>query len=271
MRTMLTIASGLLIGSVAMAADIKLSDPTGDDNGPGGYTYPTDPAYPKGAFDLTAVELKTKGKEVEIAVTFNKSIEDPWESAKWQGNGWSVQMVQLYVDTDHKKGSGFTDALPGMNVKFAPDEGFEKIVIISPQPNNKMQQEIDQKAAKLKGAVVLPKKFQVKGKTIVATVAVADLGTPAVSWGMQALVGSNEGYPEKNVVFARKVNEMEGPHRFGGGCDYEGDPGFVDCLAPPAKGDKAEADAQHNALKAFKCGPNPADNALAVVPMVYGK
>ncbi|MBN2358324.1 MAG: hypothetical protein JXR83_02665 [Deltaproteobacteria bacterium] len=271
MRTMLAVVGCLLLGSAALAANIKLSDPTGDDNGPGGYTYPTGAEYTRGCFDLTGVEIKAKGKDVEIAVTFSKNIEDPWESAKWQGNGWSVQMVQLYVDTDHKKGSGLTEALPGMNAKFADDQGYEKVVVISPQPNHKMQQEVAQKAAKLKAAVVLPRKFQVKGKTIVATVDAADLGTPAATWGVQALVGSNEGYPDKNVVFARKVNEMEGPHRFGGGCDYDGDPGFIDCLAPPAKGDKTEIEAQHKALKAYKCGPNPGDNALAVVPMVYAK
>ena len=34
-------------------SEIVFNDPVGDDDGPGGYTYPTDPAYKRGSFDLT--------------------------------------------------------------------------------------------------------------------------------------------------------------------------------------------------------------------------
>ena len=33
-----------------------VSDPTGDDNGPGTYAYPTDPSFHPGAFDLTDLQ-----------------------------------------------------------------------------------------------------------------------------------------------------------------------------------------------------------------------
>ena len=33
--------------------EIVFKDPVGDDDGAGGYTYPTDPAYKRGSFDLT--------------------------------------------------------------------------------------------------------------------------------------------------------------------------------------------------------------------------
>ena len=92
----------------ALAGTVTFTDPKGDDNGPGSYVYPTDAAYKKGSFDLVDVEVKDKGAELEITLGINASFEDPWESAKWPtpGNGFSLQMFQIYVDTDGKAGSG---------------------------------------------------------------------------------------------------------------------------------------------------------------------
>ncbi len=38
----LAVAAGLLLASAATAQKVSFKDPTGDDNGPGTYTYPTD-------------------------------------------------------------------------------------------------------------------------------------------------------------------------------------------------------------------------------------
>src|SRR5688572_21768659 len=70
-----------------------ISDPRGDDDGPGAYTYPTDPAYTAGAFDLTTFEVVPRGETAELRVTVAAKIEDPWNSREWKGNGFSVQMV----------------------------------------------------------------------------------------------------------------------------------------------------------------------------------
>jgi len=35
----------------------EVADPTGDDKGPGTYTYPTDAVYTPGSFDLVAFEV----------------------------------------------------------------------------------------------------------------------------------------------------------------------------------------------------------------------
>lgn len=270
-RSPAVVALTVLVASLVQAKGLEFKDPTGDDNGPGTYTYPTDAAYEKGCFDLTLLAVDVKGKDVEITAEFAKKIGDPWDSAKWQGNGFSVQMVQVYFDTDHKAGSGFVDALPGQNATFAAAEAWDKVVIISPQPNSRLTQEVEQKAAAFKKGVVIPRKVSVRGKSIVAVVDLKDLGTPDAKWGVQALVSSNEGYPAATDLLSRKVNEFDGPHRFGGGCDYDGDPHFVDCLAAPAKGGKDEIEAQHAFLKTYACSDKPAAEKRAVVPMVYQK
>lgn len=244
-------ASSLLFAPAAAAGKLKLEDPKGDDNGPGAYVYPTGAEYKKGSFDLTSFEVKEKGGDIELEITIAAPFEDPWDSAKWPnpGNGFSVQMFQIYVDTDGKKGSGEKEALPGMNAEFAEDARWEKVIFVSPQANKTILAELKQKAPKLASKVILPKKVTARGKAVIATFAKKDLGAAIDKVGWQVLVASNEGYPKGNDILSRKVNEFEGEHRFGGGDDGEVDPHFLDVLAGKAKGADDEKAAQAAMLK----------------------
>lgn len=250
---------------------VTLEDPSGDDDGPGDYVYPTDQVYTPGSFDLRELEVEPKGDTVEFRVTVGRRIEDPWDSKAWGGNGFSIQMAFIHIDMDRKSGSGATEGMPGTNVRFAPEEAWDKVVIISPQGPTRVNSEVDQKAAEHKDKVVVPKITRASGKTLIAVVDTAQLGgAPADSWGYQVLMQSNEGFPAKTDLLTRKVNEYEGQHRFGGGTDYDNDPHVIDILVPPAQGTKAEEKKQHEVLSAFNeeaTEPKPED--LAVVPMVY--
>lgn len=242
----------LLVPGLALAGKVEFSDPRGDDNGPGGYTYPTGAEYKKGSFDLTGVKISDKGSNVEVELTIAVPFEDPWDSAKWPapGNGFSLQMFQIYVDADGKAGSGEKETLPGMNAEFDEDSRWEKVIVVSPQNNKVVLGEVKQKAKGLMSKVVLPKKVSVKGKTVTALIPKKELGIKSVEKaGWQVLVGSNEGYPKGNDILSRKVNEFEGEHRFGGGDDGDIDPHFVDCLAGAAKGGDDEKSAQSAMLK----------------------
>jgi len=246
-----------------------MSDPTGDDDGPGTYKYPTDAVYKPGSFDMTEFQVVNKGSTVEFRIKVNAKIEDPWDSQAWGGNGFSVQMAFIHIDMDHKAGSGAVEGMPGTNVRFAPEEAWDKVVIISPQGPTRVNSEIQLKCPQLKNRIVVPRVTRASGKTLIAEVDVAALGgAPQEGWGYQVLLQSNEGFPDKKDLLTRKVNEFEGQHRFGGGSDYDNDPHVLDMLAPP-EGDAAKK--QHEILSKFNKSATtevkPAD--LAQVPMVY--
>lgn len=245
----------LLAAQPVLAGDVVLEDPKGDDDGPGTYTYPSNQVYTKGSFDLTKVEIKDKGDKLQIKVHMNAKVEDPWDSRSWptRGNGFSLQMAFLFVDKDHKKGSGHAEGISGLNVRFKDDARWEKVVIISPQGNTRLKSEINVKAKDLKADIVLPLKVKPSGKKIIATVSKEDLGEPQAGWGYQLVMQSNEGYPKGRDLLTRKVNENRGEHRFGGGRDDDCDPHVIDILGKD----------QHAVLKAYKCG-QPAE-----LPMVY--
>jgi carbohydrate-binding DOMON domain-containing protein len=279
LRRLLTTA--LLVGGVAAAApasaQIKqeknfgftMEDPKGDDNGPGTYKYPTDAVYKSGSFDITEFQVVPSGNTVEFRVKVNAKIEDPWDSQAWGGNGFSVQMAIIHIDTDRKPGSGVTEGLPGTNVRFASEEAWDRAVIISPQGPTRLNSEIELKAAQHKSRIVVPRVTRVSGRTLIAVVDAAALGGPPQQhWGYQVLMQSNEGFPDKTDLLTRKVNEFEGQHRFGGGTDYDADPHVIDMLVPPngdAKKKQHEILSKYN--KSATTSVKPEDQA--VVPMVY--
>lgn len=258
-------AAGLLLVSAATAQKITFKDPVGDDNGPGTYTYPTDGVYKRGSFDLTEFSVTKKGDKVDFDVTVNTPLEDPWGMK----TGFSVQMVFIFIQTDNRKGDGFTDTVPGLNVKFAPTDSWDKLVILSPQPPGRVKTEIEQKApAAEQSSILVPSRVKGAGRTITASVDLAQLGGGDPSkWGYQVVMQSNEGFPDGKDMLTRKVNEYEGQHRFGGGTDSDCDPHAIDILAGKGTGDAGEVQAQHDMLK-YECNPDGSAKQGAVLKMV---
>lgn len=270
MKWTLILALILATPSLAQALTITMKDPRRDDKGTGKYVYPTSSEYKKGAFDITRVEISDKGSDVEFKVQVRTRITDPWDSTSWGGNGFSLQMAQIYIDKDHVGGSGYRAALPGMNVQFKNSCRWEKVVILSPQPISRLKSEISLKAAKMKADIVIPQRTYARGRWLIGIVRKADLGGGLKkSWGFQVLMQSNEGYPSPNDLLTRQVNEYEGPHRFGGGNDYNCDPHVIDMLAGKARGRSSEKRLQYKILKKHRCSKDKKKYKLARIPMIY--
>jgi carbohydrate-binding DOMON domain-containing protein len=259
--------AAVLAGGSAGAQEVSFKDPTGDDNGPGKYTYPTDTVYKTGSFDLTDLKVKESGGKVSFDVSVNSALDDPWGMKV----GFAVQMVFIFIDTDGKEGSGNTKGLPGMNVAFTPKDAWDRVVILSPQPPGRVKSEVEIKAGAMKSAVIVPGRTRGSGRTISASVDKKDLGDGDVTaWGYQVVMQSNEGFPAATDLLTRKVNEYEGQHRFGGGTDGDCDPHVMDVLAGDARGDKSEIDAQHQML-AYECNADGTSKTMATLTMVHKK
>jgi carbohydrate-binding DOMON domain-containing protein len=246
---------------------VEFKDPSGDDNGPGTYNYPTDAVYTKGSFDLTSFTIKNSidADRLDFSATVAANLDDVWKT----GNGFSVQMIFIFIDTDRKSGSGFTEGPPGLNIWFAPSDAWDKCIILSPQTASRVKKEVGQKMSSAQQyAVIVPSRVKGAGNTITASISAGELGRgdPA-TWGYQVVMQANEGFPAGNDLLTRRVNEFEGMHRFGGGHDENCDPHVLDLFAGKGIGDKSEIALQHRML-AFECGPDGASKKWATLTMV---
>jgi len=167
-------------------------------------------------------------------------------------------MVFIFLDTGE---GGHTEGLPGLNISFAPDSAWNKVVILSPQSAARVRTEVEQKvAADLQKDVVVPARVTGRGQVISASVRLDELGGgDPTTWGYQVVMQSNEGFPADTDLLTRKVNEYEGQHRFGGGTDWDCDPHVMDILGGP--------EAQHAELS-YECNPDGTSKKMAVLEMV---
>ena len=249
----MAVAATLAAGS-AFAGTVVFTDPTGDDKGPGKYTYPTDAVYKRGSFDLTKLSVIESGGNVDFAVDVNSNLEDPWG----MGTGFAVQMVFIFIKTGP---GGHTDTPPGVNAQFAPGNEWNKMVVLSPQRKARVVSEATAKTGAMAKDIVVPNITRGSGRTIRGSVPLAELGGGNVeAWGYQVVMQSNEGFPAGKDFLTRKVNEFEGQHRWGGGNDGDCDPHIMDVLDGP--------DAKQADMLAYECGPDGKSVKMATLKMI---
>ncbi|MBP6646942.1 MAG: hypothetical protein KA207_13860 [Burkholderiaceae bacterium] len=248
------LATLFALGSAAANA-VEFTDAKGDDNGPGNYVYPTDGVYKSGSFDMTRFAATKNGDQVEFAVDVNSSLEDQWG----MGVGFAVQMIYVFINTG--KGAHLT-TLPGLNLDFAAGNGWDKVVVLSPQKKGRVLGEAKVKAAGVINDIVVPNLTRGSNRTIKGSVPLAELGGDGNvdGWGYQVVMQSNEGFPAETDLLSRKVNEYEGQHRFGGGNDGDCDPHVMDLLEGPG--------ATQKDMLASTCGPAGESVKKATLKMI---
>ncbi|ASJ11540.1 amylopullulanase [Thermococcus thioreducens] len=173
---------------------VDITDPEGDDHGPGTYTYPTDKVFVEGAFDLLRFRMLEQTDSYVMEFYFKDLGGNPWNGP----NGFSLQIIEVYLDF---KDGGNTSAIkmfpdgPGSNVNLDPDHPWDLALRIAGWdygnlivlPNGTaLQGEMQISADPVKNAIIVkvPKKYiQIN----------EDYGL----WGV-VLTGSQDGFgPDK--------------------------------------------------------------------------
>lgn len=86
-----------------------LTDPVGDDHGPGGYTLPIDGAFAPGAFDITGFDVYRDGDDIRLVTRVAGQLTNAWG-----GDQLSVQRLNVHV-RDPQADTAPAPALPGTN------------------------------------------------------------------------------------------------------------------------------------------------------------
>jgi glucoamylase len=98
---------------------LKVTDPTGDDNGPGTYAYPTAPDFQPGAFDLTEMQVSQTASNVYIQVGIRNL-------APTFGSNFGAQLLDLYVRDPGAASTSTTAAFPSRNYTIAPVDAWSE-------------------------------------------------------------------------------------------------------------------------------------------------
>jgi alpha-amylase/alpha-mannosidase (GH57 family) len=231
---------------------LALTDPVGDDNGPGSYVYPTNPVFKPGVFDLMKFTVTDEGDDVIFTARIAGPVENPWGSPI----ELSVQTLDIYIDTDHQPSSGLTELLPGRNARVAPEDAWEYCLWVEgwqQEIHGASPDEGPRRLGEVK-AQVIPQEH-----TIRVTVPKKIIGDRPQDWGYLVVLTSQEGFPAAGNWRVREVFANAEEYRLGGGRDDHLDPNIIDILVP-------EGQSQQEILGAYET-----TGEQVVVPMVRVK
>jgi len=202
-------------------------DPEGDDHGPGGYTYPTDPVFTPGSYDLTSFTVGESGDDLVFTFDVLAPILNPWDSP----NGLSIQTFDVYVDTDPDADTGAHRFLPGRNATWEPGSGWDRALTIEGWFPALYVAEPDGSVTETEPTFKVLV-FSDKGRvTARIPKTLFGPGDPA-TWRYAVAVMSQEGFPSAGVRRIRDVETDGQQWRIGGGDGSINGTRILDLLAP---------------------------------------
>ena len=113
--------SQLSVTNVALPGTpvLDVADPSGDDNGPGTYAYPTNPVFVAGEFDLTRFRVSQTATDVYIQMQVRKMVNT-------FGNDFGAQLLDLYVRNPAATGFSTNAAFASRNYSIAPASAWSE-------------------------------------------------------------------------------------------------------------------------------------------------
>jgi hypothetical protein len=197
------------ISNVSVFLDV--ADPTGDDHGPGTYTYPSDAVFTAGSYDLEHFSVGTEDDDLVVTFDMVAPVQNPWGSPR----NFSVQTFDLYIDTDPGGGTGARRLIDGRNASLPQGSGWEfgvtvegwepAIYLASPDGTlEETRPSFDVVVFGGEGRVVVRLPLSLLGE-----------GDPA-TWAYAAVVMSQEGFPSSGVRRVRDVESAAQQFRLGG-------------------------------------------------------
>lgn len=277
--TAITLAS-LGAGSFAQAADAPINyfyergamldivDNIGDDKGTGYYQYPADKRMRRGTFDIKRFSVYEEGDVIVFEIQMRNYIMREWpDTRKSEDQGFVANLWDIYIDIDGIDKSGYQMALPGRDVFFSDEKGWEKVIMVTPLAEFEMFDILRNKTDELDFQnrvedIVYPDYIRIQRDK--AIIKISKLKLPGISKrsGFQCFSMGFKNIVSPNRLLNRDVRAFPTREDFGGGHDTYGDPPIMDMIVP-------QGEDQYKLLRDFRSEPYRENIEYASVPFVY--
>jgi glucan 1,4-alpha-glucosidase len=215
---------------------LDVTDPAGDDNGPGTYQYPTSPDFTAGSFDITRFQVITAGSQVFLRTTLQTLVPT-------FGNLIGAQMLDIYVHSPTATATSTAAAFPQRNYTIAAAGAWSQRLEVQGFASPVW---VDANGNAVGTATVVASSI---AKTITVSVPTSAFGTPASGWSFAVVLTGQDGFqPDQARTFAATPQ----PFQFGvcapGGTspicsvDPATVPKAMDVITPPGVSQATELD-----------------------------
>ena len=178
-------AQTAVVGDVVGGTTVlDVTDPTGDDNGPGTYQYPTSSAFSAGSFDLTRFQVITANGTVYLRSTIAKLTPT-------FGNVMGAQLLDVYVHTPTAGAAGTSTAaaFASRNYTIASADAWSQRLEVegfaSPVWVNATGNQVGTPTAVVASTI---------SNTITVALPESAFGTPASGWTFTVVLTGQDGF-----------------------------------------------------------------------------
>jgi len=247
---------------------LDISDPIGDDKGPGYYQYPLDKQLRRGTFDLKRFTVYEEADVIVFEIQMRNYIMRSWpDTGKSEDQGFVANMWDIYIDIDGRENSGYNMALPGRDLMFSNKMGWEKVIMVTPLSEYELFDILRNKTDELEFQnkvedIVFPDYIRVQRDKVIVKIARKKLPGISERSGFQCLVMGYKKIVSPNRLLNRDVRAFANHDDFGGGHDTFGDPPVMDIIVP-------EGVEQYKVLRDFRSEPFRDDISYTSIPFVY--
>jgi glucoamylase len=193
-RTVRTVSREFSPGTLLFEAP----DPTGDDNGPGNYAYPTNDQFKAGAYDLQAFQVFDAGDRIVFRVR-TRDLTPTF------GSPLGAQLVDVYVHRPDASPTSTAASFPERRYEIAAGGAWSRLIEVE----GFGERYVDA-AGNTQGDVLISGNRTLRYITF--SVTKASLGTPAAGWGFTVVLTGQDGFSGDR---ARGFQPTPEPFQFG--------------------------------------------------------
>ena len=187
-----TVVWDFVSGSVLL----DVSDPTGDDNGPGNYAYPKSDNFKPGAFDMTRFQVIDSGSDVVFRVQ-TRDLTPTF------GSPLGAQLIDVYVHNPAASTTSTAASFPQRNYLIAPASAWSDLIEVQ----GFGQRFVDATGTTL-GTVTI--KANAISRFITFSVPKSVLGTPGPGWAFTVVLTGQDGFsPDQARSFASTPQDFQ--------------------------------------------------------------
>jgi glucoamylase len=215
---------------------LDVTDPTGDDNGPGTYQYPTAADFVAGSYDITRFQVIELGSTVYLRTTLRTLVPT-------FGNTMGAQLLDIYLHTPGAASTSTAAAFPSRDYTIAPADAWSQRLEVQGFASPTW---VNANGDSLGTAAVVASTV---AKTITVALPVATLGTPTAGWSFNEVLTGQDGFSSDQArAFAATPQDFAFGVCAAGGTSpiCAVDPGTVpkamDVLTPAGQSQAAELD-----------------------------
>jgi glucoamylase len=188
----------ILLDLVAGTQLLSVDDPTGDDDGPGNYAYPTSTNFQPGAFDLTQFQVYDDGTNIIFRVQ-TRDLTPTF------GSPLGAQLVDVYVHDPAATTTSTAPSFASRNYTIAPAFAWDRLIEVQ----GFGQRYVDPSGNTLGSVSIRANQIS---RYITFSVPKSTLGQPGPGWGFTVVLTGQDGFGQDQ---ARTFAPTPQPFQFG--------------------------------------------------------